>query len=53
MLVQNLNTYFTAVYARYRNFVGAPHFASLVALLNYQDIALLYRELLQLISNLV
>ncbi|KAK2176606.1 hypothetical protein NP493_652g02000 [Ridgeia piscesae] len=44
---------YSAIYGLYTNFVGQPHFQSMCRLLDYQDMAVVIRELLQLIKNML
>lgn len=48
-----MNTVFSDVYSLYSNFVGAPHFSSIVKLLGYQGVAVVIEELLKNIQLLV
>ena len=50
---QALANCYSAIYGLYTNFVGQPHFQSMCRLLDYQDMAVVIRELLQLIKNMV
>ncbi|KAI0228538.1 Cytoplasmic FMR1-interacting protein [Lamellibrachia satsuma] len=44
---------YSAIYGQYTNFVGQPHFQSMCRLLDYQDMAVVIRELLQVIKNML
>jgi len=48
-----LNKLFSDAYSLYSNFVGAPHFQSIVKLLGYQGIAVVIEELLKIMQSLV
>ena len=51
--LQELNALFSEIYAVYQHFIGQPHFDALLELLSYEDIAMLLRELMESIRNLV
>ena len=41
------------MYDQYSNFVGPPHFATMCRLLGYQEIAVVLKELLEVINKIV
>ena len=52
-LLQELNTLFSDLYSAYQHFIGQPHFDALLELLSYQDVAMLLKELMEILRNLV
>ena len=48
-----LNVSFSAVYALYTGFIGAPHIRAMTRLLGYQGIAVVIEELLKIGKSLV
>ena len=48
---QQLGTYYKVMYERYSNFVGQPHFDAMVKWIDYQEIALVIREMINVIKN--
>ncbi len=41
------------MYDQYSNFVGPPHFATMCRLLGYQEIAVVLKELLEVVNKVV
>jgi len=52
-LLQELNGVFSDLYNAYQHFIGQPHFDALLELLSYEDVAMLLKELMESIRNLV
>ena len=50
---QFLHKSFTAIHMPYMGFIGPPHFSTIARLLGYQNIALILKELINIIKSLV
>ena len=51
--LQNLSQCYTSIYGLYQEFFGPPHLEALCRLLEYSDVAVLMKELLEVIKTMV